>query len=73
MDPNIAQGALIGGGLIALLMGVVIFRFVTRDDNAADPEVAAFIRLYQSSPAVRARIDAANAHDPKLYSLPWLD
>ena len=48
-------------------------RFVTRDDNAADPEVAAFIRLYQSSPAVRARIDAANAHDPKLYSLPWLD
>ena len=48
-------------------------RFVTRDDTAADPEVAAFIRLYQSSPAVRARIDAANAHDPKLYSLPWLD
>ena len=41
--------------------------------GSADPEVAAFIRLYQSSPAVRARIDAANAHDPKLYSLPWLD
>ena len=47
-------------------------RFVTRRDNAADPEIARFIRLYQTSPAVRAQIDASNAHNPALYSLPWL-
>jgi len=48
-------------------------RFVTRDDNAANPEIAEFIKLYQTSPKVRAQIDASNAHNPKLYSLPWLD
>ncbi|GLK65028.1 MetQ/NlpA family ABC transporter substrate-binding protein [Paracoccus kondratievae] len=47
-------------------------RFVTRVDNADDPEIAEFIRIYQSSQAVRDRIDASNAHNPALYSLPWL-
>jgi D-methionine transport system substrate-binding protein len=47
-------------------------RFVTRDDNAGDREIADFIRIYQQSPAVRDQIDASNAHNPALYSLPWL-
>jgi len=47
-------------------------RFVTRADRADAPEIAKFIGLYQTAPAVRARIDASFAHDPNLYSLPWL-
>jgi D-methionine transport system substrate-binding protein len=48
-------------------------RFVARADRADDPEIGRFIALYQASPAVRARIDAAYAHNPALYTLPWLD
>jgi D-methionine transport system substrate-binding protein len=48
-------------------------RFVARADRADDPEIARFVALYQASPAVRARIDAAYAHNPTLYTLPWLD
>ncbi|UFM67390.1 MetQ/NlpA family ABC transporter substrate-binding protein (plasmid) [Paracoccus sp. MA] len=47
-------------------------RFVTRTDNSDDPEIAGFIRIYQQSQAVRDQIDASNAHNPVLYSLPWL-
>lgn len=46
-------------------------RFVTRENNAADPDVARFIRIYQTSPKVRDRIDASYAHNPALYVLPW--
>ncbi len=47
-------------------------RFVTRADRADDPEIAQFVAIYQTSPAVRARIDASFAHNPSLYALPWL-
>ncbi len=48
-------------------------RFVTRDDNANDPEIAQFVRIYQGSAAARDQIDASNARNPALYSLPWLN
>ena len=47
-------------------------RFVTRADRADDPEIAQFVAIYQTSPAVRARIDASFAHNSSLYALPWL-
>ena len=46
-------------------------RFATRENNAADPDVARFFRIYQTSPKVRDRIDASYAHNPALYVLPW--
>ncbi|HEY0276279.1 MAG TPA: MetQ/NlpA family ABC transporter substrate-binding protein, partial [Paenirhodobacter sp.] len=46
-------------------------RFVAREDNKDDPDLARFIRIYQTSPAVRAKIDASYNHDPALYTLPW--
>lgn len=48
-------------------------RFVARVDRTDEPEIARFVALYQASPSVRARIDAAYAHNPALYTLPWLD
>jgi len=47
-------------------------RFVARADRAETSEIRRFIALYQTSPAVRARIDAAFAHNAALYTLPWL-
>ncbi|MNN89378.1 hypothetical protein D3C81_2071920 [compost metagenome] len=47
-------------------------RFVAREDNATDPRLQQFIRLYQQSPAVRVQIKASNANNERLYSLPWL-
>lgn len=47
-------------------------RFVAREDNAGDPRLQQFIRLYQQSPAVRAQIKESNANNERLYSLPWL-
>jgi len=46
--------------------------FVTRDNNASDPRILRFIKIYQESPAVRDRIDASYARNKKFYSLPWL-
>jgi len=46
--------------------------FVARQDNAQDPRLAQFIRIYQESPAVRQRISASYANNDKFYSLPWL-
>jgi len=45
--------------------------FVSRTDNAGDARIARFIKLYQQSPAVLAKIDERYAHDKQLYSLPW--
>ena len=45
--------------------------FATRKDRANDPEIAKFVRVYQTSPKVRAAISKAFADDPKLYTLPW--
>jgi D-methionine transport system substrate-binding protein len=46
--------------------------FVTRTDNANDPQLQAFIKIYQTSPAVRQRIDDSYANNKQFYSLPWL-
>ncbi len=46
--------------------------FVSRQDNATDPRLLRFIRIYQESPAVRQRIHASYASNDKFYSLPWL-
>ena len=64
-----AGKALIYSGIGELAYAI---RFVTRADRADDPEIAKFVGLYQTSPAVRARIDASFAHNPSLYALPWL-
>ena len=45
--------------------------FATRKERANDPDIAKFVRIYQSSPKVRAAIAKAFANDPKLYTLPW--
>ncbi|MBO9537030.1 MetQ/NlpA family ABC transporter substrate-binding protein [Herbaspirillum sp.] len=45
--------------------------FVARADKAGDPRIAKFIRIYQESPAVLAKIDELYVHDKRLYSLPW--
>ncbi|HEY0213379.1 MAG TPA: MetQ/NlpA family ABC transporter substrate-binding protein [Paenirhodobacter sp.] len=46
-------------------------RFVAREDNKDDPDLARFIQIYQTSSAVSAQIDASYNHDPALYTLPW--
>lgn len=45
--------------------------FVSRVDNASDPRLLQFIRIYQESPAVRERIDKSYANNKQFYSLPW--
>ncbi|MBE7244971.1 MAG: MetQ/NlpA family ABC transporter substrate-binding protein [Actinomycetospora chiangmaiensis] len=67
---DFAGKALIYSGADELAYAI---RFVARADRADDPEIARFVALYQASPAVRARIEAAYAHNPALYTLPWLD
>ena len=48
-------------------------RFVVKKDRAADPDIAKFVKVYQTSPKVRAVLSKAFADDPKLYSLAWID
>ncbi|RWR07921.1 MetQ/NlpA family ABC transporter substrate-binding protein [Paenirhodobacter populi] len=48
-------------------------RFVAREDNKDDPDLARFIRIYQTSPAVREQIHTSYANDPALYTLPWIE
>lgn len=70
---DFAGKALIYSGVDDLAFAI---RFVVREERARgpdkEPEIAKFIAIYQSSPAVRARIDAAYAHNAALYTLPWL-
>ncbi len=66
---DFAGRALIYSGVDDLAFAI---RFVARTDRADLPEIRQFIDLYQSSPAVRAKIDAAFAQNPTLYTLPWL-
>lgn len=74
--PNVPLGrgdfagrALLSSGVDDLACAI---RFVARADRADTPEIRQLIDHDRSSPAVRARIDAAFAHDAALYSLPWL-
>jgi len=66
---KIAGSALLYSGLDDAYFAI---RFVSRQDNAADPRIARFVKLYQASPAVRKQLSASYADNDKLYSLPWL-
>lgn len=66
LDPG---SALLFSGVDDLYYAI---RFVARTDNADDPRLQRFIRLYQESPAVREQIRKSNANNERLYSLPWL-
>lgn len=48
-------------------------RFVVKKDRAADPDIAKFVKVYQTSPKVRDTLAKAFANDPKLYALAWID
>ena len=71
---NAGRGDFAGKALLYSGVGDVYFaiRFVARADKADNKEIADFIKLYQTSPAVRDRIDASYAHNAALYTLPWL-
>ena len=71
---NAGRGDFAGRALLYSGVDDLVFaiRFVARAERGDTPEIRRFIDLYQTSPAVRARIDAAFAHNPALYSLPWL-
>ncbi len=67
--PQIAGAGLLYSGLDDTYFAI---RFVTRDDNAADPRIARFVKIYQDSAAVRKQLNTSYAGNEKLYSLPWL-
>lgn len=84
-DVDLAQGYpshYVNAGLADIAGGALLFsgagdayfaiRFVTRPDHRDDPDLQRFIQIYQTSPAVRDTIAAGYAHNPALYSLPWL-
>jgi D-methionine transport system substrate-binding protein len=46
-------------------------RFVAREDNAKDPRIIRFVKVYQESREVRAQLLRSNNNDPKLFTIPW--
>ncbi|MET0962263.1 MAG: MetQ/NlpA family ABC transporter substrate-binding protein [Noviherbaspirillum sp.] len=83
-DVDLAQGYpghLVAAGTIdpgsALLLSGVednyfAIRFVSRQDNAADPRLQRFVRIYQESPLVRAQLRKSHGNNDRLFALPWL-
>lgn len=67
--PQVAGAGLLYSGIDDTYFAI---RFVSREDNAADPRVARFVKIYQDSAAVRKQLGASYANNDKLYSLPWL-
>lgn len=67
--PDVAGSALLYSGVSDLYFAI---RFVSRQDNANDPRIRQFIKLYQNSPAVRDQLHKSNANNAKLYTLPWV-
>ncbi|GKS76495.1 MetQ/NlpA family ABC transporter substrate-binding protein [Acidovorax sp. SUPP950] len=67
--PQVAGSALLYSGIDDLAYAI---RFVARQDNAQDPRIQRFVKVYQDSPAVRAQIGKSFAGNDRLYSLPWL-
>lgn len=67
--PQVAGAGLLYSGIDDTYFAI---RFVAREDNAADPRVARFVKIYQDSAAVRKQLGASYANNDKLYSLPWL-
>lgn len=47
-------------------------RFVSRQDNASDPRIKQFVKIFQESKAVRDQVHQLFAGDAKLYTLAWL-
>ncbi|MFT3690907.1 MetQ/NlpA family ABC transporter substrate-binding protein [Paenirhodobacter sp.] len=68
--PDIAGRALLYSGAEDDYFAI---RFVTRADHRDDPDLLRFIRIYQTSEAVRETISASYARNPALYTLPWLN
>ncbi|WP_026363267.1 MetQ/NlpA family ABC transporter substrate-binding protein [Methylopila sp. M107] len=46
-------------------------RFVVKKDRAQDSDIAALVKIYQTSPKVKAAIGKAFANNPTLYTLAW--
>ncbi|WCM88628.1 MetQ/NlpA family ABC transporter substrate-binding protein [Acidovorax sp. NCPPB 3576] len=67
--PQVAGSALLYSGIDDLAYAI---RLVARQDNAQDPRIQRFVKVYQDSPAVRAQIGKSFAGNERLYSLPWL-
>ncbi len=67
--PQVAGAGLLYSGIDDTYFAI---RFVSREENAADPRVARFVKIYQDSPAVRKQLSDSYANNDKLYSLPWL-
>lgn len=66
--PDLAGKALAYSGVDEIRFAIA---FVARRDHAEDPEIARFVRIYQSAPSVEAKIAEYYAGNPTLYSLPW--
>ncbi|SEP49901.1 D-methionine transport system substrate-binding protein [Methylobacterium sp. ap11] len=46
-------------------------RFYARRDNADNPDIRKFVKIYQTSAKVRTAISKGFADNPKLYSIVW--
>ncbi|MBB3211631.1 D-methionine transport system substrate-binding protein [Herbaspirillum sp. Sphag1AN] len=66
--PDIAKSGLQYSTVDDLQYAIV---FVARADKVNDPRIQKFIKIYQESPAVLAKIDALYVNDKRLYSLAW--
>jgi D-methionine transport system substrate-binding protein len=47
-------------------------RFVVKKAREKDADIAKFVKIYQTSPKVKAAIGKAFADNPKLYALAWI-
>ena len=67
--PQMASSGLLYSGASDLYFAI---RFVSRQNNANDPRVKKFVKIFQESQAVRDQVHKLFAGDPKLYTLAWL-
>ena len=67
--PQFASAGLIYSGAADSYYAI---RFVTRQDNANDPRIKQFVKIFQESKAVRDQVQKSFGGDPKLYTLAWL-
>ena len=67
--PQVASSGLIYSGASDQYFAI---RFVSRQDNANDPRIKKFVKIFQESQAVREKVDKLFAGDHKLYTLAWL-
>ncbi|WP_157264347.1 MetQ/NlpA family ABC transporter substrate-binding protein [Azohydromonas aeria] len=68
--PQVAGSGLLYTGVADQVFAI---RFVTRQDNANDPRIGKFVKIFQESRAVRNEVHRLFGNDAKLYSLPWLN